>query len=87
MGRFIGAHSFLPEGFERMPVDKVFELGKLLMDGGVPNPTKEVVLMLLAHHPTEAALNILRAYNRCPDKNLRLFARLALDECQMWNEE
>ena len=42
--------------------------------------------MILAHHVSREALNILKAYNKCPDVELAIFAELALQECEMWNE-
>jgi hypothetical protein len=48
--------------------------------------TKEAVLILLAHQISDAALTILTRFNLNPDKELRAFAKFALEESLMWNE-
>lgn len=85
-GQFIGGHSCLPKNYQSIPIEKIANMGKLLFNEMTAISTKEVILMLLAHHPTAEALNILKTYNGQPDKELRIFAQLALDECEMWNE-
>ena len=80
--RPIGGH-VMPE----LPLDKVVEMGNLLMQKGVTAKAKSTILITLAHIPEKTALGILKAYNRDPDKQLRIFAEIALDECEFWNEE
>jgi len=79
--RPIGGHT-MPE----LPLEKVVEMGDLLMRKGVTAKAKSTILITLAHIPKKAALDILKAYNRNPDEDLRFFAELALDEGEMWNE-
>ena len=64
---------------------KIVDMGELLVLKNVTLKAKEIILMTLAHNPTKAALGILKAYNRMPDKGLKIFAELAFDECKMWN--
>ncbi|NQT07130.1 MAG: hypothetical protein HQ575_06275 [Candidatus Omnitrophica bacterium] len=86
MSKFIGGHSLLPKNYNKIPKGTIKEIGDLLLRGDCKSSTKEAILMLLAHHPTKAALNTLKIYNENPDKDLKFYARLALDECMMWNE-
>ena len=86
-GRFIGDHSFLPRDYDKIPTSEVANMGRLLLNGMTATSTKEVILVLLAHHPSKEVLSILRAYSEQPDEELKLFSRLALEECEMWNEQ
>lgn len=85
-GKYMGGHSVLFEGHEALPIRIIVEMGQLLLSRNVSLQTKEALLMILAHHPSREALNALTLYNGNPDKQLRYFAELALDECEMWNE-
>ncbi len=85
-GRYVGGHSVLFEGYDRLPKERMDQIGGLLFDPSVSKQAKEAVLMLLAHYPKRCALNILRKYNSNPDKDLAYYAKTALWECQMWNK-
>ncbi len=85
-GRFIGYHSFLPKGHDKIARDKIIGIGELLLSRDAAIPTKQAILILLAHHPSKDALKALREYNQQPDEELKIFSQIALDECQMWNE-
>ena len=85
-GKYIGGHSVLFEGHQMLPAKIVAEMGQLLLNQGVLLETKEALLVILAHHPSREALDALSLYNVDPDEDLRYFARIALDECEMWNE-
>ena len=85
-GRYINGHSVLFNGHDKLPDDKVEGLGHLLFDHSASARSKEAILMILAHHPTKRALDILCLYNMNPDNELRFFAETALWECKMWNE-
>ena len=85
-GKYIGAHSFLPKEYDKVSLKEIADMGSLLLSGMASISTKEAILVLLAHIPSKEALSILKAYNRLPDAELRLFAQMALDECEMWNE-
>ena len=82
----IGGHALLPPGYESIPGATIIEFGELLRDEAVAIKTKEAILMILAHHVSREALNILKAYNKSPDIELAIFAELALQECEWWNE-
>lgn len=85
-GKYAGGHSILFEGHQMLPIKVVVGMGQLLLNRNVRLQTKEALLVILAHHPSREALNVLSLYNVNPDEDLRYFARIALDECEMWNE-
>ena len=84
--RFMMGHSYLPKGYDKIPVEIITKMGMLLLGSSASTMTKEAILMLLAHHPSAEALHALKAFNAFPDMGLRVFAELALDECMMWND-
>jgi hypothetical protein len=85
-GNYITSHSMLPSGYQNLSQKTIEQLGSLLSFKNAAIKTKEVILLLLAHQPEKEALSILKNYNRYPDKELEIFAEMALDECLMWNE-
>ena len=85
-GRYLGGHSVLFKGYDKLSEEKIEEIGSLLFDSSVSGQAKEAVLTLLAHYPKRCALNILRRYNKDPDKDLAYYAKTALWECHMWNK-
>jgi hypothetical protein len=87
VGRYIGGHSVLPEDYAEIPVGAIAEMGALLSVPHAAPSTKEAVMMLLAHHGCDQALEALREYMENADPGLEIFAELALQECLMWNEE
>lgn len=84
--KYITGHSILPKNHDKISKDKIIGMGNLLLDKRVKPSTKEAILMILAHHPSKEALNALKTYNKRPDKGLEIFAELALEECEWWNE-
>ena len=84
--RYIGGHALLPADYESIPKETIVEFGELLRGRATSLETKEAILMILAHHVSREALNILVAYNKNPDVEVAIFAELALQECEMWNE-
>ncbi|MDD5775351.1 MAG: hypothetical protein PHS64_05375 [Candidatus Omnitrophica bacterium] len=85
--RFISSHALLPIGCENISRSDILRMGTLLFQPRTLRQTKEAVLIILAHHPSQEALAVLEKFNACPDRELRVFAELALDECCMWNDE
>ncbi|MBN2453700.1 MAG: hypothetical protein JXB40_05535 [Candidatus Omnitrophica bacterium] len=85
-GRYIGGHAVLFNGHDRLSEDTIRKIGSLLFDRFVSKQAKEAILMLLAHHPKKVALEILRKYNKNPDKELTYYAKTALWECRIWKE-
>lgn len=85
-GEYMGGHAMLPADYQNIPEEIIEGMGRLLLEGISNRRTKEAILMLLAHQESKTALNYLIEYNQAPDADLRIFAELALDECEMWNE-
>lgn len=85
-GEYMSSHSFLPQDYDKISEEKISQMGELLADKKVKLQTKEVILIILAHHISKEALGALIKYNNDPDKELKFFAEMALDECKMWNE-
>jgi len=75
-----------PENYDKISEDDIVKMGALLFKEDVQHETKEVIIMILAHQPSETALTILTRYNLRPDPELKFFAKFALEECMWWNE-
>ena len=85
VGHYLMSHAILPKNCDRIPVEFIAGMGGLLLEKGIQHKTREAIMMILAHHGSNAALSTLRMYNMRPDKGLELFAGMALDECKSWN--
>jgi len=85
-GEYIGGHSVLFEGHDKLHVSIVRDMGRLLLERPVSFRAKEAILVILAHHPTKEALDALKKYNENPDRELIDTVRFALEECEWWNE-
>jgi len=85
-GEYLTGHALLPENYDKISLSEVDEMGKLLFMDNIAAKTKEAVLILLAHLPNRTALSILSKYCENPDQNLEIFAKMALEECKIWNE-
>ncbi len=83
---YLRGHMLLPRGYDLIKEADLQTMAELLFKKGVKNSTKEIILMILAHQPSKAALLALKGYNCMPDPGLEIFASLALSECLMWNE-
>jgi hypothetical protein len=83
---YIGGHTFLPKEYDNFTGEDIIRIGSLLFKKGTSRKCKEAVMVLLAHQPSEVALTILTRYSLVPDKGLEFFAKMALEECAMWNE-
>jgi len=86
VGEFISAHALLPKDYDNLSEEEIVNTGNLLFQKNMMQRTKEAVLILLAHQISDAALTILTRFNLNPDKELRAFAKFALEESLMWNE-
>lgn len=82
---YIMSHALLPLDCDKISGEILFDMIKLLFEKGLRCRTQEAILMILAHHGSSMALDTLRAYNAIPDKGLEVFAKMALDECEGWN--
>lgn len=83
---YLQGHALLPKGYDKLLETDIVKMGGLLFVRDVKHKTKEAVMIILAHQPSETALTLLAKYNLNPDKGLEFYAQMALDECAMWNE-
>ncbi|MBM3245989.1 MAG: hypothetical protein FJZ13_01515 [Candidatus Omnitrophica bacterium] len=86
VGDYIRGHALLPKDYEKICTEDIIKMGNLLFKKEVKHKTKKAIIMLLAHQSSEIALTILAKYSLASDKDLEYFAKIALDECAMWNE-
>lgn len=85
VGHYIMSHALLPRDYDKIPVEAVASMGRLLPEKDIQHRTREAIMMILAHHGSGEALGALRRYNMRPNKGLEVFAGMALDECENWN--
>lgn len=85
-GEYISGHSLLPKNYDKISEDTIIGMGKLLLKKKIKSQTKQAVLIILAHHGSDAALRALETYNQRPDRRLKYFAQFAVDECLMWHD-
>lgn len=84
---YINGHMLLPKNYENLSEHEIVSIGELLFQPKVERKTKMVVLILLAHQVSMTALAILTRFNMNPDKEVELFAKFAIEESLMWNEQ
>ncbi len=84
---YLEGHGVLPEGHRALPARLIAEMGELLLQPGILSGTREAVMMLLAHHGSNEALNALRKYGERAGPDMKFFCELATQECEMWNED
>ena len=85
VGHYLMSHAILPRDCDRIPVVFIVGMGRLLLEKGLQPRTREAIMIILAHHGSNAALNALRIYNMRPNRGLEVFSKMALDECESWN--
>ena len=85
VSHYIVSHVLLPRDYDKIPVEVVVDMGRLLFEKGRQHKTREAIMMILAHHGSDEALDSLRKYNMIPGKGLEVFSDMALDECESWN--
>lgn len=83
---YLQDHALLPQNYDRISNEDIIGMGSLLFRKEVSSKSKEAILIILAHYPSETTLTILTKYNFRPDKGLEFFAKMALEECAMRNE-
>jgi len=70
-----------------LPREIVVKMGELLLQKGISPKAQTVIMMTLAHQQgSKEALRYLKAYNRMQDnEGMKIFTKLAVEECKMWN--
>ena len=85
VGHYLMSHALLPRDCNKIPVEFIACMGRLLLEKGLQQRTREAIMMILAHNGSDAALSALAMYNMKPDKGLEVFSQMALDECENWH--
>jgi hypothetical protein len=85
VSHYLMSHALLPRDCDRIPVEFIACMGRLLPEKGLRQRTREAIMMILAHNGSDAALSALAMYNMKPDKGLEVFSRMALEECEGWH--
>jgi len=83
---YLQGHTLLPKDYDKLCAQDIINIGTLLLKKETSRKAKETIMMILAHQPSEIALTFLAKYNLSADKDLEIFAEMALEECAMWNE-
>ncbi len=83
-GHYIMSHALLPRGYDKISVKVIYDIGRLLFEKSIQRKSREAIMMILAHHVSDEALDALRKYNMRPNKGLEVFSDMALDECNNW---
>jgi uncharacterized protein YchJ len=65
-------------------VSEIEARGRRLFDPRASRDDKRAILVLLAHHGSEAAVRLCAEYAANPDPDLTHFASLALAEAALW---
>jgi len=76
-----------PGIYDRLPKEKVVQIGELLLAKGVSPRAQTIIMMTLAHQQcSKEALKHLKAYNRMQDdRGMKFFTQFAVEECE-WNQ-
>lgn len=82
---YIGAHALLPKDCDKFPIEKIKDMGLVLLANTPEEIIAKTIVMILAHHPSREALNILRMYLSKANTDLKAFVQCAIEECEVWN--
>ncbi|MBU1726057.1 MAG: hypothetical protein KJ880_00275 [Candidatus Omnitrophica bacterium] len=74
------------KSFDRLLEEEVLGMERVLFRPDIDLAWKRIIIMTLARLSSETALTALTRYCFSPDKELEGFAKMALEECLMWNE-
>jgi len=85
---YIKYHSKLPADYEKLPVEEIKEKGRLLLDPLFNDlENRKEIIILLAHHGSIEALEILQNYFEIAQaEELKFWTFLAIDECKAFLE-
>ncbi|MFA5340015.1 MAG: hypothetical protein WC317_07725 [Candidatus Omnitrophota bacterium] len=86
VSHYIMSHALLPRDYANIHAEAITMMGRLLLEKGIQRKTREAIMIILAHHGSEAALYALRIYSVRPKPGLEIFSRMALEECESWQK-
>ncbi len=80
---YVNSHHWLPKNYRTLPRHEVETLGKILFEPEAATLEKKKALMLLGHRGSIEAYRTLKKFARHPPTDeLRVWARIAYDECK-----
>jgi hypothetical protein len=85
MSHYIMSHSLLPRDYANIHTEVITRMGRLLLEKGMQRKTREAIMIILAHHGSDAALSALKMYSLRPKPGLEIFTRMALEESENWH--
>lgn len=85
--KYISAHKKIKNLNKELTKKEMEFYGNRLLDKKTSIKEKEESLVILAHQGHKKALEILEEYNKNPNPSLKIWARMALDECRTFSEE
>lgn len=83
---YMDYHKTLPEDYEHIPVAEIIAMSAILFDQDFDDWSKvKEMIILLGHHGTQEAMNILEKYSsQLHGDELAFWAKVAIDECKMF---
>jgi superfamily I DNA/RNA helicase len=85
---YIELHNGLPPNFQVLPRKQIVAEGRKLDAADTPIDEQKRILLLLAHHPSQEALDAIRRYSRLKlSPEMRAWTGLAQSECEQFIEE
>lgn len=79
---YVNSHHWLPRNYRTLPRSEVEALGKKLFDPTADILEKKKALMLLGHRGSIEAYRILKIYAKSAPDNLKVWSKIAFDECK-----
>ena len=79
---YIGYHSKLPKTYPHISDEEIEKSKKNLLDKNSALEDKKVALITLAHFPSIDAYRTLEKYEKNPDKELKVWINMAIQEAQ-----
>lgn len=85
---YVRYHEKIPqEHYAEMPEAEISKAEKILLSENSFIEEKKVALLVLAHAKKEKARQVLQKYAEKPNDSLRIWTRLALQECESFLEK
>ena len=80
---YVDSHRWLPLDHASLPVERIVAEGERLLSPDTSPGNQKRALMLLAHHPSQEALDALKRYRRTKlTPEMKTWARMAQSECE-----
>lgn len=87
MTDYINSHHLLPKDYEKISIEEIARMGRLLLSRKTKLGRKKKILMILGHHGSKVALAVLERYGKNPDGELRVWSKMAINECKVFMDQ